>query len=67
VDIDGKAVASDNLSQLLVGADEAGTTVTLHIRKGGKSGTNKCVTLLHMPSEAIADRRRLFELFTGEV
>jgi hypothetical protein len=65
VEIDGKAVTSDNLSQLLVGSDIAGTPVTLGVKKGGKAGAKKSVTLLRMPSEAIADRRRLFELFTA--
>lgn len=65
VEIDGKQVANENLSQLLVGSDVAGTPVTIGVRKGGKNGTKKSVTLLRMPSEAIADRRRLFELFTA--
>jgi len=65
VDIDGKAVTNDNLSQLLVGADVAGTPVIIGVKKGGKTGAKKSVTLLRMPSEAIADRRRLFELFTA--
>ena len=65
VEIDGKAVTGDNLSQLLVGCDVAGTAVTIGVKKGGKSGAKKTVTLLRMPSEAIADRRRLFELFTA--
>ena len=65
VEIDGKPVTNENLSQLLVGSDIAGTAVTIGVRKGGKTGTKKSVTLLRMPSEAIADRRRLFELFTA--
>ena len=65
VEIDGKPVTNDNLSQLLVGSDIAGTAVTISVRKGGKTGTKKSVNLLRMPSEAIADRRRLFELFTA--
>lgn len=65
VEIDGNAVTSDNLSQLLVGCDVAGSAVTITVKKGGKTGAKKSVTLLRMPSEAIADRRRLFELFTA--
>jgi DNA repair exonuclease SbcCD ATPase subunit len=65
VDIDGKMVTSDNLSQLLVGSDIAGTPVTITVKKGSKTGVKKTVTLLRMPSEDIADRRRLFELFTA--
>jgi hypothetical protein len=43
----------------------AGSAVTIAVKKGGKTGAKKSVTLLRMPSEAIADRRRLFELFTA--
>jgi len=64
VEIDGQA-AGDNLTKLLVGSDVAGTPVTLTVKKGGNTGPKKSVTLLRMPSEAIADRRRLFELFTA--
>jgi hypothetical protein len=64
VEIDGQGVG-DNLTKLLVGSDVAGTPVTLTVKKGGNTGPKKSVTLLRMPSEAIADRRRLFELFTA--
>ena len=64
VEIDGRPVDKDSLSQMLVGKDVAGTPVAITVKKGGKTGAKKTVTLLRMPSEAIADRRRLFELFT---
>ena len=60
--IDGTAVTRDNVSSLLVGSDIPGSTVTLTVKKGFSNVID--VVLARMATEVIADRRRLFELFT---
>jgi hypothetical protein len=60
--IDGTAVTRDNVSSLLVGSDIPGSTVTLTVKKGFSNVID--VVLARMATEVIADKRRLFELFT---
>jgi hypothetical protein len=71
VAIDGQDVRSrlnkhryDHLASLLKGSDLPGTVVILTVKKLG-SGEIKEVTLRRMATELIADRRKLFEKFTG--
>ena len=60
--VDGQPVTEQSRHRLLVGSDLPGSQVTLTVRK--VSGVIKDVVLSRMKSEQIADKRRIFELFT---
>jgi hypothetical protein len=60
--VDGQPVTEQNRHRLLIGSDLPGSQVTLTVRKA--SGATKDVVLSRMKSEQIADKRRIFELFT---
>jgi hypothetical protein len=47
-----------------VGDDVPGSELTLTVQKGGKAGNVRVVKLQRIATERIADRRRMFELFT---
>jgi C-terminal processing protease CtpA/Prc len=71
LEVDGKPVNPDTLHEALLGADIPGTKFVVKVKKassGGMwssdSGAIKNVTLTRMATEVIADRRRMFELFT---
>ena len=49
---------------LQVGDDVPGSELTLTVQKGGKAGNVRVVKLQRIATERIADRRRMFELFT---
>ena len=60
--VDGQPVTDQNRHMLLIGSDLPGSQVTLTVLKA--SGATKDVVLSRMKSEQIADKRRIFELFT---
>ena len=60
--VDGQPVTEANRHRLLIGKDLPGSQVTLTVRKA--SGATKDVIISRMKSEQIADKRRIFELFT---
>jgi hypothetical protein len=47
-----------------VGDDIPGSELALTVQKGGKAGAVRIVKLQRIATERIADRRRMFELFT---
>ena len=53
----------ESLVDALVGSDVPGSTVTLRVKKAG-SGDLKDVEVVRVESRELADKRRLFELFT---
>ena len=59
VDVDG-----DNMHDLLIGNDVPGSTVKLTVSSAG-SGLIKQVMLVRMPTTAIADLVRMFQVFTA--
>ena len=61
--MDNKPVTSDNLHEMLLGSDVPGTHFTMTVKKLN-GGSMKEVQLSRMATEVIADRRRMFELFT---
>ena len=72
LEVDGRPVTSENLHEALLGADVPGTQFVIKVRKAGvggflgspEQGIVKDVLLTRMATEVIADRRRMFELFT---
>lgn len=62
VRVDDQIVTEANRNRLLIGKDVPGSAVALTVRKS--SGEIKDVTITRMKSEQIADKRRIFELFT---
>ena len=71
LEVDGRPVNSENLHEALLGADVPGTQFVIKVKKAGsggmwgsEAGTVKSVILTRMATEVIADRRRMFELFT---
>ena len=71
LEVDGRAVNPETLHEALLGADVPGTQFVIKVRKAGSggmwgsdAGTIKDVILTRMATETIADRRRMFELFT---
>ena len=60
--VDGTDVDDSNRNRLLIGKDVPGSSVTLTVQKA--SGERRDVVVSRMKSEAIADKRRIFELFT---
>lgn len=63
--VDGRTVDADDILDGLVGNDLPGSTVRLTVRKDIPGNSLETVTLHRMASEVIADRRRMFELFTS--
>jgi hypothetical protein len=62
--VDGVAVTPKSIQLALTGSDEPGSTVKVSIRR--KTGGPLVDVLLHrMASSMVADKRRLFELFTS--
>lgn len=61
--VDGTAVSSATVQGALKGSDEPGSAVKLTVRR--KSGESILLVLHRMASEQVADKRRLFELFTA--
>ena len=61
--VDGNEVTAENVTHAMVGCDLAGSLVSLEIKRPG-AGNSQAVTLTRMATEAIADRRAMFELFT---
>ena len=64
VSIDGNEVTDENIHGLLVGEDKPGSTVMIAVQKA-RTGQVHMVKLERIASAEIADRRRLFELFTA--
>ncbi len=64
VAVDHQPVDSDNVLMSIVGSDQPGSSVILTVKKGG-SDKYLSVELVRKASKEIADRRRLFELFTA--
>ena len=62
--VDGDTVTKDDILDALIGADVPGSEMSLTVQKGGKAGNVRVVRLQRIATERIADRRRLFELFT---
>jgi hypothetical protein len=56
-------VQGETVSKALVGSDISGSLVSVEIKSAG-STQNQTVTLTRMATNAIADRRALFEIFT---
>jgi C-terminal processing protease CtpA/Prc len=61
--IDGVGVEVDDMPAAIIGADLPGSIVILTIKKAG-SGDMKDVEVVRVESRELADKRRLFELFT---
>jgi len=62
--IDGISVLDDNIHDLLVGEDLPGSTVRIGVQKVRTNQIHE-VSMVRVASSEIADRRRLFELFTA--
>ena len=60
--VDGTAATDGTIQTLLKGCDEPGSPVKLDIKR--KKGGQISVVLHRMASAVVADKRRLFELFT---
>ena len=54
------------MHEMLLGSDLPGTHFIMKVRKESRTGTKEVreVQLTRMATEVIADRRRMFELFT---
>jgi C-terminal processing protease CtpA/Prc len=61
--IDGVGVELDDMPAAIIGADLPGSIVILTIKKAG-SGDIEDVEVVRVESRELADKRRLFELFT---
>jgi hypothetical protein len=61
--VDATSVNVENLHGALIGSDVPGSTVTLRVKKR-ISGEIRDVEVVRMESTELADKRRLFELFT---
>ena len=64
VAVDHQPVDSENVLLSIVGSDQPGSSVILTVKKSG-SDKYLSVELVRKASKEIADRRRLFELFTA--
>ena len=64
IKVDQTVVDKDTILAALVGDDAPGSEVSLTIQKGGRTGNVRVISLQRMATERIADRRRIFELFT---
>jgi len=63
-EVDDQAVDDTTVQMALKGSDEPGSMVKLRIRRK-KNAESVLVMLQRMASVVVADKRRLFELFTG--
>jgi len=63
LEVDAMSIDIESLYDALVGSDVPGSTVTLRVKKAG-SGDLKDVEVVRIESRELADKRRLFELFT---
>ena len=63
LEVDRTPVTSDNVHEMLLGSDVPGTHFTMKVKKESRAGVKE-VQLTRMATEVIADRRRMFELFT---
>lgn len=63
LEVDAVSIDNESLHDALVGSDVAGSTVTVRVRKAG-SGEIQDVEVVRIDSRELADKRRLFELFT---
>jgi C-terminal processing protease CtpA/Prc len=63
LEVDAMSIDIESLHDALVGSDVPGSTVTLRVKKAG-SGDMKDVEVVRVESRELADKRRLFELFT---
>ena len=61
--VDDVAVTDATVQQCLKGCDEPGSPVKLDIKR--KKGGTVVITLHRMASAVVADKRRLFEVFTS--
>ena len=61
--IDGAGMEVDDMPAAIIGADLPGSIVILTVKKAG-SGDIKDVDVVRVESRELADKRRLFELFT---
>ena len=65
VAVDKNLVSKDNVLASIVGSDTPGSSVILTLKEGGSSEHVFSVELVRKATKEIADRRRLFELFTA--
>jgi C-terminal processing protease CtpA/Prc len=63
LEVDSQPVTNSNIVDLLVGADVPGTIVNIKISRGGAADPIE-VPLKRASSAELADKKRLFELFT---
>ena len=61
VQVNGKPVSAEELPDMLIGDDIPGTSVVITVQRGEEQFN---LSLTRMATETIADRRRMFELFT---
>ena len=61
VAVDGRLAQPGEIVPLLVGDDVPGTTVTVTVQRGAQQSM---VTLMRASTKTLADRRRMFQLFT---
>jgi hypothetical protein len=64
VSVDGVEVEEEELPAAIIGSDEPGSIVTLRVRRH-LDGEEQEVDVVRIESRELADKRRLFELFTA--
>jgi C-terminal processing protease CtpA/Prc len=62
VKVDGEFVQGSDLQKKIVGDDTPGSMVTLTVKRGPADLVD--VTLKRISTEEVADKRRMFDLFT---